>query len=110
MAEWHLKELRNAIERCGWRFIVEHPSEDLYVSASWEFMRSDKEPVLFIDFDGIDDLRTLPIEKSYGCRVRGRAGQGLYFSRKGSGDSVKRDTWSTELKAFVTSLNGTNEG
>ena len=72
MAEWHLKELRNAIERSGWRFVAEHPLDDLYISASWEFKRGGKEPVLWIDFGGIDDLRTLPIERSYGCQARHR--------------------------------------
>lgn len=105
MAEWHLNELRNAIERSGWRFVAEHPSEDLYVSASWEFKRSDKEPVLWIDFGGIDDLQTLPIEESYGCHIRNRGTPGLYFRRRGSGDTTKREIWLTELKAFVASLN-----
>lgn len=104
MAEWHLKELRNAIERSGWRFVAEHPSDDLYISASWEFKRGDKEPVLWIDFGGIDDLRTLPIERSNGCQARHRPSEGLYFRRKGSSDSVKREIWLKELNAFVASF------
>jgi len=104
MAEWHLNELRNAIERSGWRFVAEQPSDDLYISASWEFKRGDKEPNLWIDFGGIDDLQTLPIEQSYGCHARNHSGEGLYFRGKGSSDSVKREIWLRELKAFVASL------
>lgn len=105
MAEWHLKELRNAVERSGWRFVAEHSGDNYSISASWEFKRSDNEPVLWIDFEGLDDMRTLPIEQSYGCRVRNRSGEGLYFRRKGSADSAKREIWLKELKAFVASLN-----
>ena len=104
MAEWHLKELRNAIERSGWRFVAEHQSDDLYLSASWEFKRSEKAPVLWIDFGGIDDLRTLPIEESYGCHARNRPDHGLYFRRKASGASVSREIWLSDLKAFVADL------
>ncbi len=104
MAEWHLKELRNAIERSGWRFVAEHPSHHLYVSASWEFTRSGDDNLL-IDFGGIDDLNTLPIEESYACSVRGDSTRDLYFRRKGSSNSVKRELWLKELKEFVASLN-----
>lgn len=104
MAEWHLDELREAMERSGWRFVAEHPSHHLYISASWEFERSGDEP-LFIDFGGIDDLNTLPISESYGCNVRGEAGLGLYFRRRGDRTSAKRRLWQAELKDFVESLN-----
>ena len=104
MAEWHLKELRNAIERSGWRFVTERPGDNYRFSASWEFERSDKEPALWIDFEGLDDMRTLPIEQSYGCRARNHSGEGLYFRRKGSSDSVKREIWLKELNAFVASF------
>ncbi|MEQ1762409.1 MAG: hypothetical protein ABL984_04590 [Pyrinomonadaceae bacterium] len=106
MAEWHLNELRNAIERSGWRLVAEHPGDNYRISASWKFKRSDKEPALWIDFEGLDDLRTFPIEQSYGCHARNRASEGLYFRRKGSSESVKREIWLRELKAFVSSLNG----
>ena len=104
MAEWHLNELREAMERSGWRFVAEHPSYHLYISASWEFDRGGNEP-LFIDFGGIDDLNTLPITESYGCNVRGDNARSLYFSRMGQKGSARRESWSTELKNFVASLN-----
>lgn len=104
MADWHLSELRTAIERVGWRFVREHASDDLYISGSWEFQRDSSEPNLFIDFAGIDDLRTLPMNESYGCRVRGAGGTGLYFSRKGVSGTKRRDTWRDELAEFVEGL------
>lgn len=105
MAEWHLKELRNAIERSGWRFVAEHPGDNYSISASWEFKRGDKEPALWIDFEGLDDMRTLPIEQSYACAVRDQRTPGLYFRRKGSSDSAKREIWLKELREFAASLN-----
>ena len=104
MADWHLNELREAMERSGWRFVAEHPSYNLYVSASWEFERSGGE-TLIIDFGGIDDLNTLPLSESYGCSVRGDSLRGLYFRRRGSKTSAKRGFWLAELKEFVESLN-----
>ena len=101
MADWHLSELRGSIEKVGWRFVAEHPSENIYFSGSWEFHRDASEPNLFIDFNGIDDLVPLPMNESYGCHVRGDQANGLYFSRKGTDGSERRETWRRELKEFV---------
>ena len=95
MAEWHLRDLRNAITRRGWTILAEHPGDDARVSGSWEVQRSTRTPPLFIDFDGFDDLRCLPMDMSYACHVRG--GAGLYFSRPG-------ERWRADLDAFVRSL------
>jgi hypothetical protein len=95
MAEWHLRDLRNALARRGWTIVAEHPGDDARVSASWEVRRSTKDSTLFIDFHGLDDLRCLPIIESYACRVR--AGAGLYFGRPG-------DRWRQALNEFVRSL------
>ena len=104
MADWHLSELRGAIEKIGWRFVAEHPSEHLYISGTWEFTRDSSEPNLFIDFQGIDDLRTLPMNESYACHIRGHATQDLYFSRKGPEGSGRRKAWKQELHNFVEAL------
>lgn len=103
MADWHLAELRTAIERIGWRFVAEHPSEHLSISGSWEFERDSSESNLFIDFGGIDDLRTLPMDESYCCHVRGSA-RGLYFTRKAVDGSDRRKTWKQELENFIDTL------
>lgn len=104
MADWHLKGLRDAMERSGWRFVAEHPSYHIYVSASWEFEGDTNEPNIFIDFEGIDDLNTLPMDESYGCHLRNNHLLALYFGRKGEKGSTKRETWKKELHDFVASL------
>ena len=101
MAEWHLKDLRNALESRGWRIVNELPSRHLYISGTWEIERDGKR--LSIDFNGIDDLNTLPMEKSYGCGVEGKI-EGLFFSRKGTKGSERAKTWKNELEKFVRGL------
>jgi hypothetical protein len=101
VAEWHLKDLRNALERRGWRIVNELPSRHLYISGTWEIERDGRR--LSIDFGGFDDLSTLPMEKSYGCGVEGQI-DGLYFSRKGTKGSERARTWKSELEKFIRDL------
>ena len=109
MAVWHLRELRNAFEQKGWRIIAEHPGDDYCVSATWEIQRSTEEPSIFIDFQGLDDLVTLPLEQSYGCRIRGKDWPpGLHFGRKGEGKSARQEKWRQELREFISELEKTN--
>jgi hypothetical protein len=98
VAEWHLEELRSALERRGWR-IVEHPGDDYRVSGSWELRRSGDAEARWIDFDGLDDLQTLPMDRSFACRVRGSASVSLYFRRARS-----NDLWTKELATLVQAL------
>lgn len=104
MARWHLDELRDALERKGWRVVAELPGDDYRVSATWELQRSGDPRSLLIDFDGLDDLNVLPLDESYACRVRG-TDCSLYFGRRGETGSAKRTHWRDELKAFVESFN-----
>ena len=105
MAVWHLQELRNAFEQKGWRVIAEHPGDDYRVSATWEIQRSTEEPSIFIDFEGLDDLVTLPLEQSYGCQIRGKdSSRGLYFGRKGEGNSARQENWRQALREFISEL------
>ena len=97
MAIWHLEKLRVALERRGWS-CVELPVDEFGVSATWELRRSRDERVLHIDFEGLNDLRTLPIHESYGCRVR-ETGEGLYFRRQRT-----LGLWQEEVAAFVEHL------
>lgn len=103
MAKWHLDELRNALERRGWRYEGELPGDDYRISATWRFGRSGRDTFLLIDFEGLDDLRTLPITESYACHVRGSQ-HALYFRRRGHRGSRSRDHWLQELAAFVAVL------
>jgi hypothetical protein len=61
----------NGLEARGWRIVAELSGDDYRVSATWEIERSTQRPSVFIDFDRLDDLITLPLEQSYGCCIRG---------------------------------------
>ncbi len=104
MSEWHLREIRNALEARGWKIITEHPGDDYRVSATWEIERSTMDPPVFIDFEGLDDLITLPLEQSYSCRIRGHDSPGLYLGRKGEGGSRRRQNWQSDLKKYLSEL------
>ena len=104
MAEWHLREIRNALEARGWRIVAQHPGDDYRVSATWEIERSTKESRVFLDFEGLDDLITLPLEQSYSCRIRGHNSLGLDFGRKGAGGSRRRQKWQSDLQQFLNEL------
>jgi hypothetical protein len=98
MARWHLEVLRAALERRGWS-CVELTSEVHGISAAWELRRSADSRVLHIDFEGIDDPRTLPVTESYGCHVREQRQLSLYFRRQRT-----LEIWNRELVAFVDGL------
>src|SRR6516225_11045653 len=98
----HLQALENALVRNGWRIVAVHPGENIHVAASWEIRRSTREPILFLDFDGLDKSGTfcLPPEQSYGCSVRGHWEASLYFRRI----NKKRSLWEQDLVAFIDAL------
>ncbi len=106
MADWHLKELREALESKGWQIIAEYAGDEYAISASWEIQRSSKRLSLLIDFEGLDDMLTLPVERSYGCKVRGSDLLSLYFGRRGEKGSNARQNWQQELYQFVSKLDG----
>jgi len=104
MADWHLTDLRAALERRGWRFEGELPGDDYRISATWSFARSGKPAqALLIDFDGLDDIRTLPLNESYGCSARGTT-HSLYFRRRGTNDPPARERWEGDLNNFVKAV------
>jgi len=97
MAIWHLDELTDALERRGWR-CVQLAGDGYRISATWELKRAGDDRVLHVDFDGLDDMRTLPLAESYGCSVR-ETGRVLYFRRQRT-----RELWFSELREFVSDL------
>jgi hypothetical protein len=103
MAQWHLDELRSALERRGWR-IAELPGDDYKISATWKIERSADLRTFLIDLDGLDDMKVLPPTESYGCTVRGTT-HTLHFRRRGTGDPVARERWKTYLTHFVEAIN-----
>ena len=106
MAEWHLNELRAALERRAWR-IAEHPGDRYGISATWEIARSGQSSNLFLDFNGLDDLQTLPLDQAYACTVRDNRVE-LYFSRRGETGSPQRSKWKDDLKKFLAALDQLN--
>jgi hypothetical protein len=104
MAQWHLDELRVALERMGWR-IGELPGDDYRLSATWALKRAAQLNETFIDFEGLDDMRTLPVVESYACLERGTQNS-LYFGRHGEGGSPTREGWKANLAAFVRAIGG----
>lgn len=105
MAQWHLDELRIALERSGWRLTSELPGDDYRISGSWTLQRSGNTAGLIIDFEGLDDMKTLPVAQSYACSARGTP-TSLYFGRKGEKHSDTRERWSRELAAFGAGVEG----
>ena len=97
MASWHLDDLQSALERRGWRYIP-LAGDGYRISGTWELRRAGDDRVLHVDFDGLDDMRTLPLEESYGCSVR-ETGRQLYFRHQRA-----REIWLSELGVFVTGL------
>ena len=104
MAQWHLEELRAALSQQGWRVTQELPGDDYEISGTWQVERAGNRQPLLIDFEGQGDMNVLPLERSYGCRLR--AGDAsLYFRRRGTNDPKARERWVLELSNFVESLN-----
>ena len=97
MAEWHLEDLRCALEKRGWLITV-HAGDDYRSSGTWELRRPRDTKAVWIDFNGLDDMRTLPVGQSYGCERRGTS-IGLYFRR-----ARAADIWKRELATFLESL------
>jgi hypothetical protein len=107
VSKQHLQALEEALLRKGWRVAAVHPGDDYRISSTWEIQRRGS-PAVFIDFEGMDDMFCLPLEQSYGCRIRGRSAKderaGLYFRKP----NKSRRLWEQELAAFVLALE--NEG
>ncbi|MCC6741688.1 MAG: hypothetical protein IT452_21800 [Planctomycetia bacterium] len=107
LANWHLQELRAAIEARGWR-ITELPGDDYRYTARWRLRRGNDRRVPVIAFEGLDDMVTLPIEKAYGVVGEGLPAS-LYFRRRGKSGSAARSRWKRELAAFVAALDAAAE-
>jgi hypothetical protein len=99
MAQWHLDELRDALSKKGWE-VIELDGNDYDISGSWQIQRSTKTPPMHLDFQGLDDMRTLPMPCAYSCRLREHCKVSLYFSRQ--------RTWKACMSAFISELDEIN--
>lgn len=103
MSVKHLADLRAALIQKGWRIVRQHDGDNDRVSASWEIRRSTRQPAMFIDFDGFDDMQCLPVEESYACTIRSTRAASLYFGKRTA-------KWRRELEAFVDKLDMASRG
>jgi hypothetical protein len=99
MSAWHLADLRNELERRGWRIVAELPGDDYRISGSWEVQRSTRRAPLLIDFEGMEGSgdSCLPMPQSYACTLRTQRHLSLYFAKS-------RMAWDEELAAFLDGL------
>jgi hypothetical protein len=97
MSNEHLSDIRSALERSHWRVVDELPGDHHSISAIWVVARPDGSSAFHLNFMGLGDLETLPIERAYAINVREAPGVGAYLAR------LSR-TWPAELEQFVTKL------
>ena len=98
MSNFHLTQLEVALERNHWDIAERRPGDGYRYSAIWIITRPDGSTRLSLQFDGLDDMETLPIEKSYACNIAEFPEVNLYFARKGR-------SWKEGLKQFIDRLN-----
>ena len=101
MSETHLNDLRNEIEKCHWVISSELEGNDYDISGIWVIERPDKTQKLHLEFEGLDEMGVLPLNKSYGCKIQENPEVAIYFSRKNR-------TWPEELNEFSHKLKKIN--
>ncbi|HEX5323828.1 MAG TPA: hypothetical protein VFW40_08590 [Capsulimonadaceae bacterium] len=92
-----MRALEEALTSAGWSVTGRLAGDDYRISGAWQIERGRNDPTLHLDFEGMDDMVCLPMERAYGCRVR-NGKPTLYFARKGR-------SWSERLREFVQALN-----
>lgn len=103
MAQWHLDDLRAALIDSGWEVQAELPGDDHAISGSWKIRLPEESITTHLDFEGLDEKEVLPMERSYGCRLR-NTDLSLYFSRRGVPRSRARERWTALRDTFVRQL------
>src|SRR5574338_898855 len=103
MSQAHLRQLRAALFRRGWDVVERRRGEPgVEGAATWELRRGECGSTVLIDFAGFGAMgEDIPLEESYACQARGRP-ISLYFRRV----NRSRERWTSELAAFVASLDG----
>ncbi len=81
MSESHLAQLKSELNRRRWVIIKEEEGNDYDILGTWSVSRPDGTEKRHIEFEGLSDLETLPIEQAYGCRVLEAPELSLYFAR-----------------------------
>jgi hypothetical protein len=94
----HLDAPKKALESSSWVIESETDGDEYDLSGVWRIARPNDEHAMHIEFEGLDDLDVLPMERSYGCRIREQPDISLYFSRIGR-------SWGDNLEQFIQELN-----
>ena len=97
MSRQHLADIRSTLERNHWQVIEELPGNDYDVSAVWKIARPDGSNVFHLEFEGLDDMSTLPIEQAYAIKVREAPEVSVYFGRASR-------SWPEALEEFFNML------
>ena len=97
MSEIHLSDLRSQLENNHWIISNELNGNDYDISGVWEIETIDKKYRFSILFEGLEETGVLPLNKSYGCRVKEHPEIRAYFSRKSR-------SWPNELNEFIVGL------
>jgi hypothetical protein len=102
VADWHLRDLERRLVEHGWRVVNVLPGDRYRVSGTWEIARGAGE-TLSLDFEGLTEHGVaLPIEKAYGCEVRGTL-HGVGFGKR-PGSGRPRGSWEQQAAGFVAGL------
>ena len=98
MAQWHLDEIENALNRIGWNVTKRIPSSDNFIGG-WTISRGNLRTIYFNGiFDGLGNtIKNPSLDKAYGCDIQD-TNISLYFYKKGK-------MWNEALKNFVDELN-----
>jgi hypothetical protein len=97
MADWHLRDLENALTAAGWRIVEVRGSDGHRIAGEWDVQRSTNYPPIPIRFDGFDELRCLPLEEAYACEAVGVRGGSIRFVQNGA-------VWEASVTRFVALL------
>lgn len=98
MSEFHLNDLKKELEKSHWVVVSELEGNDYDISGVWLLSRPDGTNQLHLEFEGLDDMETLPLNKSYGCRIKENPDIKLYLSRI-------EHSWKDALSMFIKHLN-----
>lgn len=93
----HLKHLRTALENDNWLMLDELRGNEYDISGYWVIARPNGDTEFSLAFEGLDDMRTLPLEQAYGCHIEGHKEVSLYFGKMGK-------SFPRELTRFVSQL------
>jgi len=93
----HLELLRKSLEDSYWFINQELLGNGYDISEYWEICRPNGDTTFQLAFNGLDDLETLSIQKSFGCYVVDKKEIGCYYSKVGK-------SFPSELANFIQAL------